>query len=119
MLNILLSSILLKDNLEMQFEIELRKKCQSCQFLGNFASEEYDAEVDKVYIHNPPVTFALELSHDFYLPSSSPKSDSFFHFLHFFCLHQTAGDSRRQETASRARYEVPTFGFRRNSIPRL
>ena len=26
---------------------------------------------------------------------------------------------KRQETASRARYEVPTFGFRRNSIPRL
>lgn len=42
MLNILLSSIFLKDNLELQFEIELRKKykCQSCQFLGNFASEE-------------------------------------------------------------------------------
>ena len=52
-----------------------------------------------------------------YLISSGHQS-AVSPFFVSFSLHIPTS-FKRQETASRARYEVPTFGFRRNSIPRL
>ena len=54
-----------------------------------------------------------------YLVSSGHQSVWRFPFLFFWSSSLHPPNFKRQETASRARYEVPTFGFRRNSIPRL
>ena len=53
-----------------------------------------------------------------YLVSSGHQSVKQFPSLLLVFL-SSRPNFKRQETASRARYEVPTFGFRRNSIPRL